>query len=70
MSPQPVLVRRDDDVLDALGPDTISAGQLAARMEISVKEAVALLIDLRERGLVERRVRDKRNALAEWKAAW
>lgn len=69
MSPQPTLVRRDDEVLDALGPDTISAGQLGARLRVSVKEAVALLIDLRERGLVVRQVRDERHALAEWKVA-
>lgn len=65
----PVQSRPDHDVLEALGDDTVSASQLAARLRIDVREAVATLYAMRDKGLVVRQVADPKSALAEWRAA-
>jgi predicted Rossmann fold nucleotide-binding protein DprA/Smf involved in DNA uptake len=55
-----------DKALDAIGATPVSAGIVAARCEMAVKEAVNVLYDLREAGKVERIVQDS-SALAEWR---
>lgn len=54
-----------DKVLDAIGTTPTSAGLIAARCQMSVKETVSTLYDLQEAGAVKRVVTN-RSALAEW----
>lgn len=70
------LTRPADELLDALAHRKMTAADLALELRMSVKEAVATLNDLRDRGLVVREVlgdpdaRDvSQRPVAKWRAA-